>query len=681
MKSILKWLFIVGGLLVVLVVAAALIIPQFIDIKKYKPVIEEKVAAATGRTFSVGDDMDVSIFPWVGVKLTDIHLGNPKGYARNDMVSVKHFEVRLKVMPLLSKQIEVKTFVLDSPVIYLEKQKKGAANWLGIGQAGTAPEKTPKAKPDATGKTGLPIASLQVDQFSIVNGQLIYNDKAAGTEKQISDFNLELADISLDSPISVKFGAKVDGKPISLAGTAGPIGKEPGKGTMSIDFQFNALDEMEVKIEGQLTDPSPTPQFDMTIDVASFSPRKLMKTINQPFPVKTADPSVLDAVSLKTRIKGSPKNVVISEGQMVLDDSKLDFNATAKEFNKPSLVFDVNLDQIDLDRYLPEPPPKSEKPKEQPAPKTEKKKTDYTPLRKLVLDGQIKAGKIKAHGALIEKLNVHVTAKNGIIKVDPFGLELYQGKVASVLGVDVTTAEPKTSLALNASGIQVGPLLKDALEKEVIEGTFKADLDLTMQGDAPARIKQTLNGKGGLLFNDGAIIGIDIPGMVRNVKAKFGGEAQSGERPKTDFAELNIPFTAKNGLVKTDGTRMMSPLIRLIATGDIHLVKELLDMRVDPKFVATLKGQGDTQDRSGLMVPLLISGSFASPKIRPDLKGMIGGGMKDLNTDSLKKNLNPDELKNKILGSGAPSDGQAKPEAPQEEIKNQIKGLIPGFGN
>ena len=119
MKGILKWIVIIGGVFLVLIMSAAFIIPKVIDVKKYKPVIEEKVAAATGLAFTFGDDMDVSVFPWVGVRLTDLHLGNPAGFTEKDMATVKRFEVRLKVVPLLSKQIEVKTFVLDSPIIYL----------------------------------------------------------------------------------------------------------------------------------------------------------------------------------------------------------------------------------------------------------------------------------------------------------------------------------------------------------------------------------------------------------------------------------------------------------------------------------------------------------------------------------------------------------------------------------
>ncbi len=669
MKSVFKWLIIIGGILTVLVIAAALIVPQVVDVKKYKPVIEEKIAQATGRTFSMGDDIDLSVFPWVGVKLTDIRLGSPAGFSQKEMVSVKTFEVRLKVMPLLSRQIKVKTFVLDSPVIYLEKKADGTANWQGMGKSGPdGPRKTDRAE-KGSGQ-GLPIEDLQVDQFSIVNGRLMFQDAAKGVQKQISDFNLDLADISLDKPVQIKFNASLDNQPISIEGFVGPVGKTPGKGVMAIDLALKALNALDVRINGSVTDPAADLQFDTTIEVAQFSPKQLLSALGQPLGLKTKDPKVLETVSFRSRIKGTPASVAISDGRLSLDDSTLAFSASASEFAKPNLAFDLNLDQIDLDRYLPEPAEQKEPAQSGTPEKKKKKKTDYQPLRKLVLDGKVQVGKIKANGARAEAVTIHVKARDGVITVDPFGMKLYQGRADARVDLNVQGQVPKTKVTLDASGIQVGPLLKDAAKKDVIEGTLKADVLLSMQGEDPAMIKKTLNGKGGLLFNDGAIIGIDIAGMVRNTAAKFGSQSSSDERPKTDFAELNIPFTARNGLVKTDGTRMMSPLLRLLATGDIDLVREILDMRIEPKFVATLKGQGDTQQRSGLMVPLLITGNFAKPKIRPDLKGMIGGD----------KGLSPDALKEQILGTDQEGT-KSQESAPREAVRDRIKGLLPGLGN
>ncbi len=668
MKNALKWLLIIGSIFVVLIIAAVIIIPKFIDVQKYKPVIEQKVAQATGRSFTFGDEIDISVFPWVGVKLTDLHLGSGDGYKETDMVSVKNFEVRLKVMPLLSKKIEVKTFVLDSPEIYLEKLKNGSANWQGIGTK--QKRSSQKQKKESSTGTALPIEALLIGNFSITNGKITYVDHTSGLKKEISDLNLDLNNISLENPIGIEFSAKIDGKPLSLNGTAGPIGKEPGKGIISLDFVLKALDELEVKLKGTLIDPLISPNIDLQFNVLPFSPRKLCAAIGFDFPVQTKDSTALDKISLQAQIKGNPESISLSRGEFGVDDSKLNFSALAKDFLKPDVKFDLQLDNIDLDRYLPESPADKKASRtgdaasgKAKASDSSKKKTDYRALRKLLLDGKIKVGKLKASGATVEDVDIHILAKNGIITIDPMNLNLYQGSVASKLVVNVQKSDPRIKVSIDAKGIQAGHLMKDALKKELIEGTLNTDIQLSMTGEKPDMIRQTLTGQGELLFTDGALIGIDLANMVRNIKSRIGIGEKLTEKPRTDFAELKIPFTAKNGLVNTSGSSLMSPLVRVIVTGNANLVKEMLDLRVEPKFVATLKGQGDTKQRSGLMVPVLITGTFASPKIRPDLKGMIGGDITK-SIEGLKEGLIPKE------GS------KVDIESAREDVKTQLKSLF-----
>jgi AsmA protein len=664
MKGIVKWIGIIGGLFLVVIIAAALIIPRVMDIKKYKPVIQEKIASATGRTFSFGDDMEVSVFPWVGVRLTDLHLGNPDGFKEKDMVAVKGFEVRLKVMPLLSKRIEVKTFVLDSPEIYLEKMKDGRANWEGLGK-GEEKKEDPGKK---TGPSPLGLEALNIDSFSVINGRVTYSDAGADLKKEISDLNLKLSDISFEKPVGISFSVKLDGKPVLLEGSVGPVGKYPGKGTVPLDLVLKAMDQLEVNIKGSLTDPVATQGFDLDIQVAPFSPKKLAQALNQALPLESKDPGVLEKLALTVKAKGNPAGVSLSSGELVLDDSKLVFSADAKEFSLPNVKFDVQLDHIDLDRYLPESKAKEGTPSSSaPASAGSKaNKTDYGPLRKLILDGKMTIAKLKARGATVEKLMVHVLAKNGVITVDPLTLDLYQGSILSKVEVNVQKDDPTTQMNLDAKGIQAGPLIKDTVKKEWIEGTLKAGFGLSMTGDTPETVKKTLTGQGEFVFTDGAVIGVDLADTVRSLQSILGAGEAVTEKPKTDFAEFKIPFTAKDGLIRIDGTSLSSPLMRVTAGGTAHLATEALDLKIDPKLVATLKGQGDTQARSGLTVPVLITGSFSSPKVRPDIKGMLGTG----------NGLDPEALKKQLPGGGNDS-GQ---KTPQPDVKQQIKGLLPGFG-
>ena len=654
MNKAIKWGLIICVGLVVLVIATLLIAPAFIDIKDYKPEIEKLVAEKTGRPFSMGDDLSLSLFPWAGVSFSEAKLGNLAGFAEKEFVSVKSFEVRVKLLPLLSKDIQVKRFILNEPFITLVKNKDGRVNWAQM--EGTKDKTTTeKKKEPEPSSAGLPIKDLTVGEFLLKNGSIIWIDHSTQSRKEITAVNLNLKDVSLERPIKLSFAAQLDKQPISMEGALGPVGKDFKQATIPVDLDINALKELVLQLKGSVLNPGSAPGFDLAVEIKPFSPRKLVAALDQPFPVATSDPKALERVALKANLKGDATRVSVSNGVLNLDESTLNFSLKASDFSRPNLAFDMNLDQINLDRYL---PPKSEQPA--PAEKTAAQKApDYEPLRKMILDGRLKIGKLVANKAKINDLLVQIKAKNGIFNLDPLQLAMYQGNVNGKGNFNVQTQTPKSNMSLNVAGVQVGPLLRDVLEKDILEGVTNAQLNLAMAGDNPDKIKQTLNGKGQVRFNDGAIVGIDLAGMVRNVKAAFGLAQKPSERPRTDFAELSAPFTITNGLFNTPQTSLKSPLIRVLAAGDANLVTETLDFRVEPKVVGTIKGQGDVSDRSGLMVPVIVSGTFSDPKFAPDLAGVAKKQLQGV----LEGTEKPEELMDK------------------EKLEEKGKGLLKGILN
>ncbi|MDX1708313.1 MAG: AsmA family protein [Desulfobacterales bacterium] len=654
MNKAIKWGLIICVGLVVVIIATLLIAPAFIDIKDYKPEIEKLVAEKTGRAFSMGDDLSLSLFPWAGVSFSEAKLGNMAGFAEKEFVSVKSFEVRVKLLPLLSKDIQVKRFILNEPFITLVKSKDGRVNWAQ--PKGTKDKTTTeKKKEPEPSSAGLPIKDLTVGEFLLNNGSIIWIDHSTQSRKEITAVNLNLKDVSLDRPIKLSFAAQLDKQPISMEGALGPVGKDFKQATIPVDLDINALKELVVQLKGSVMNPGSTPGFDLAVEMKPFSPRKLVAALDKPFPVATSDPKALERVALKANLKGDANRVAVSDGVLNLDESTLNFSLKASDFSRPNLAFDMNLDQINLDRYL---PPKSEQPA--PAEKTTAKKAaDYEPLRRLILDGRLKIGQLVASKAKISDLLVQIKARNGLFNLDPLQLALYQGNVNGKGNFDVQTQTPQSSMSLNVAGVQVGPLLRDVLEKDILEGVTNAQLNLAMAGDNPDTIKQTLNGKGQLTFSDGAIVGIDLAGMVRNVKAAFGLAQKPSERPRTDFAELSAPFTINNGLFNTPQTSLKSPLIRVLAAGDANLVTETLDFRVEPKVVGTIKGQGDTAERTGLMVPVIVSGTFSDPKFAPDLAGVAKKQIQGV----LEGTEKPEELLDK------------------EKLEETGKGLLKGILN
>jgi len=665
MGKIIKFFAVLVGGVAILGLAAVLVVPRVVDVQKYKPLLMEQVSKATGLQVSLAGDLNLSIFPWLGVTFADFRLGNPEGFGTKDLVVIKSFEAHVKFMPLLSGEVQVDSFILDGPEIYLEKRKDGKANWEGLGSSSAPkePKKNETAKADQA-KSGL--KSIEVANFTIRNGRLKYVDQQKGVAKEVSGLTLQLTDINLKRPIALVFNAVVDGKSIGLSGSVGPLGPKPGEGPLPLDLSISALDQVSAKVKGELHGFTGNPGYALAIDVAGFSPRKVFSALNIPFPVITSDPAALDAMVLAMHVDGTAKSVAISDAHLTLDGSQLDFTTNIKNFSPLNLVFDGKLNTIDLDRYL---PPKAASPADKgaasgPAGSGKTTKTDYAPLRKMTLDTTLSIGEIKVQGGKMQKVQMHLVAEKGVLKFNPIAMELYGGNVASTVTVNVQGKTPATSIEARTTNVQVGPLLKDFAKKEVLEGTLVSNMAIAMVGDSPEAIKKSLNGKGELLFTDGAIVGIDLAGMLRNVQASFGLAEKPTEKPRTDFAELRAPFTIKNGLVNTPETALQSPLVRVTVKGDANLVTEALDMKVEPKFVATLKGQGDTTERKGLMVPVLVRGTFSQPQFSPDLTAILQGQLPD--SESVKKVLEEGLSPDKVL-----------PKDQGKSIEEGLKSLIP----
>ncbi len=677
MKKIIILLAAIAGLCFVLVVAAVLILPKYLDVQSYKPIIEKKVSEITGRDFTLGGDFNVSVFPWVGVSFADLQLGNPQDFGGGDFVKVKSFEARMKLIPLLSKKIEVKKFVLDGPQLTLTKRKNGQVSWE-FPVKEKRPEKgklqKPKGEEGSEAKTSdIPISSLEVGEFSITNGNVRYIDEALGVTKEITGITLKLEDVSLDQPIALQFQADIDGKPLQLIGSLGPIGSQPGKGTIKLNLDIKALGQLAVKVSGEIMDAAGTPSFDMQFGLSSFSPRRVFEALGSNFPVKMADSTVLDKVAADIHVSGDPAHIAVSSGSVVLDDSTVKFDAQVKDFNKPDISINVALDSINIDRYLPPVEEKNEKAQETTKSKTQKSGTiseggtgtentqpiDYTPLRKLVLKGNLQIGKLVAHGAKVEDVTMTVAGKDGVFQISPLSLGLYQGKLDVKGDFDVNGDAAKASLNILGNDIHVGPLLRDSMKKDILEGNAHVDAQLSFTGESADAVKKSLNGKGEFKFLDGAIVGIDLAEMARNITSSLGADKPK-EKPKTDFAELNVPFTITDGLFQTQDTKLLSPLLRITMLGSANLVSEVLDFKVRPKLVATLKGQGDTSSRSGVTVPLLVEGTFADPKFSADLSAMAS-------SDVVKEALRD------------PKGTAEKAKAVEETGKKLLKSF--GFGN
>ena len=139
---------------------------------------------------------------------------------------------------------------------------------------------------------------------------------------------------------------------------------------------------------------------------------------------------------------------------------------------------------------------------------------------------------------------------------------------------------------------------------------------------------EALDGKGAVKFVDGAIKGINLAAMVRNVKAAFAPGGAS-DAQKTDFAELSGTFRIDKGILTNSDLKLFNPLLRLSGAGTSDLPKRTVDYRIEPKLVGTLEGQGGAAEAKGIAVPVIIEGPWHDLSYRPDMAALVGEAAKD----------------------------------------------------
>lgn len=198
MIKIVAW---VAGGFVLLTLGLALYVGFVVDPNAYKPEIAVLVEKQIGRKLSIDGELELTFFPWLGVRSENIALSNPPGFDDSNMLTVAQVEVRARLMPLFSKQFEADTIVLRDPVVHLIVDADGATNWRDLagppGGDATAEQPT---------DPGAAMAALAVQGVDLKGGKLIWEDRQSGTGLVIENIDLDVGEVLSQQPVDLSLG-------------------------------------------------------------------------------------------------------------------------------------------------------------------------------------------------------------------------------------------------------------------------------------------------------------------------------------------------------------------------------------------------------------------------------------------------------------------------------------------
>jgi AsmA protein len=332
------------------------------------------------------------------------------------------------------------------------------------------------------------------------------------------------------------------------------------------------------------------------------------------------------------------------------DESTIKAKFGLVKFSAPAYTFDVDIDKLNVDRYMPQDPAKPE-PKAAPKPGAQgETPVDLSALKGLNASGKLHVGALQVRGLKLADVRADVKAANGRADIAPHSANLYEGKVAGALSLQADGN--RIALKETLSGISIGPLLKDVAQKDMLEGRGNITLDVNAAGPTVEAMKKALAGSARVELKDGAYKGFNLAEALRKAKTAFGGskdeKAAAAETQKTDFSEMTASFAIKNGVAHNEDLEVKAPLFRVGGKGDINIGNSSLDYTTNATVVATSKGQGgaELEQLAGLTVPVRLSGPFdaikydvnygavakdlAKSKVGEKLEKQLGGKLKGL---------------------------------------------------
>jgi AsmA protein len=132
-----------------------------------------------------------------------------------------------------------------------------------------------------------------------------------------------------------------------------------------------------------------------------------------------------------------------------------------------------------------------------------------------------------------------------------------------------------------------------------------------------------LSGTAFVVFQDGAIRGLNVAQMIRSLTASPLNGWQEQQEQATDLSQLSASFRIDHGQAVTTDLNLIGPLVKVTGAGTIDVGTRMMGFRVEPKLVMTTEGQGRTSDPVGFGIPVMIEGPWSHPRIYPEMQGIL----------------------------------------------------------
>jgi AsmA protein len=690
---------IVVGALLGLVVIGAIAIVVLVDPNDYRDDIAKLVQQKTGRPLEIRGKLGLKLFPWIALEVNDVRLGNPPGYGSDPFLTVSSANVGVKLLPLLHKQVEVRRVSIDGLSVTLVSRSPEQNNWKDLSES-----KEPPPAED-TGST----AKTSIAGVAVSNATLIYRDEAKKSVTRLSSLEIHTGALGGSEPVDAevafdydeggpakvahvqtkarvlmpadssrievqKLDAKADwfgkpaegaskpaGKPLAIAVSAPSLVLDTKAETLapiSLDLKMG---DLPVKVDVQGEKLFSAYVVNGKIQVPKTSPRDLMKSFDIE-PPTTSDPKALSAFSLVSNFRLTEQQLQLSALDLALDDTAVKGTFGIDDLETMALRFDLDVNGIDLDRYMA--PEKKEEVKTAGG-SSDKAVAAKAPtplpmelLRSLNVQGKVRVGRAKVADLPFTDVRLPIEAKEGHTHLGPTQAKLFGGTYDGNIVLDAKPAQATLSTDEHLKNIDIGAFMKAGFDTTRVVGKGNDNAKLNATGNTDQAMFRTLAGKIDFDVKDGAVTGVDLWYELRRAVALFKRQElpqrPAGE-PKTAFNALSGSALVDKGVLRNDDLLVDMSYLRAKGKGTLALESQAVDYRLVAEIYKLPEGDTSMSDLKAAEIPVTITGTLADMKVRPDVEGYLKSRFKkevdkkvDEKKEELRKKLG-DKLKG-ILG-------------------------------
>jgi len=656
MKKSLKRILYLLAVSIIVAFITMLCLPFIVNPNDFKAQIEAIVKKETGRTLIIEGDLKLSIFPWLGLSTGQISLSNATGFSHKNFVQIQQSEIKVKLIPLFLKELDVNEIVFKGLRLHLSKNKQGINNWDDL-----------KHFPKKDSKSSNPLVVLAIAGLSIEDAVITWDDLQSNQHSEIKNMQVKMGQLNFNQKIPLKLSLDlINQKPsfsqlVNLSGNLiiNPSldifqlnnlkldiiakGKPIPTGSLTVhlftDILFNKTQQQVHVSELKMNSGDFRLNVDLNIDfkkpekinltavIPNFNIAKFLRKMEIELP-KMADENALTNLEIGLNLQANTQQVKIKDLVLKVDESTLNGSVAIRDFTNPVIRFDLSVDRLNLDRYL---PPKV----------LQKSKKIVTPastavvglssvpiemLKKLKLAGQIVIKQLKVNDLKMQGLTLKLDANNGIVQSNQTIKQFYKGSYQGGFNLNVTPPEPVFILDEHFNDIQIASLLNDINGESRLEGLVTMTAQLTGHGKTKKAIKSSLSGQLSFLFKQGVIKGFNLQKLINQGKNILKGELSTKEdnhNKQNLFSKISATAYISEGLIQNNDLLGVSSKFKFTGQGQANLLTEKLDYQIR---ILRIKQQATAKMPEILnSQPIIINvaGNFDNPRYRMDIAAML----------------------------------------------------------